>query len=167
MPKIILKVEKNDAIIINEKIACYIVTDELSDAKVKEIVASGKMVLVQGERALDVCKKFNLDGVVKEPDMTKPMKAQLKPLREILKHKTMGVVIPARRHEAMLAGETEPDFIVFEPCEGEYNAEVINWYNELFLIPCAVVLPETENLPKSFDVDFVILNAKNFENFGC
>ena len=88
-------------------------------------------------------------------------------MRENLKHKTLGVIIPTRRHEAMLSGETEPDFIAFSSCESEKDAEVINWYNDLFLIPCAALVSSVKNLSTSFDVDFVIINAKNFENFGC
>ena len=168
MPKIILNIQKNEDIIAkDENIACYIVSDTLAETKIKEVVTTGKMVLVEGKSALDVCQKMGLDGVVMQVDTQKPLKVQIKPLREKLKKKTLGVLIPARRHEAMLVGETEPDFIAFELCEGEHDAEVINWYNELFLIPCAAVLPETGKLPNAFDVDFVIINAKKFENFGC
>ena len=168
MPKIILNIQNNkDIVAKNESIACYIVADKLSATKIKEVAATGKMVLVMGEKALEICRQYNLDGVIKQIDVTKPLKIQIKPLRENLKHKTLGVIIPPRRHEAMLAGETEPDFIAFSSCEAKQDAEVINWYNDLFLIPCAVFISSLKNISGTFDIDFVIINAENFKNFGC
>ena len=113
MPQIILTLNNTDEIIIDDKISCYLISDGFSAEKIKAVVATEKMVLVEGEKALDVCKKYNLDGVVKEIDVTKPVKIQLKKLREELKRKTLCVIIHARRHEAMLAGEVEPEFIDF------------------------------------------------------
>ena len=168
MPKIILNIQTDEDIITNgENIACYIVADKLSATKIKEIIATGKMVLASGEKALDICRQYNLDGIIKQVDITKPLKIQVKPLRETLKHKTLGVIIPARRHEAMLAGETEPDFIAFSSCETKQEAEIINWYNDLFLIPCAAVVSSPKSLSGAFDIDFMIINAENFKNFGC
>ena len=168
MPKIILNIQSNEDLVAkDENIACYIVADTLSEPKIKEVIAIGKMVLSSGKKALDACRQYNLDGVIKQIDPTKPLKIQVKSLRENLKHKTLGIIIPTRRHEAMLAGEVEPDFIAFSSCETERDTEVINWYNELFLIPCAALIASTMNLSEAFDVDFVIINAKNFENFGC
>lgn len=166
MPQIILFVENaGDKIAVSDKIACYIAADTLPAAKIEELVSFKKMVLCCGERALEVCKEHNLDGVVKEIDVKKPVKAQLKPLREALKKKTLGVIVPARRHEAMLAGEVEPEFIAFYPLENGHDVELLSWYNDLFLIPAAWVADSREDL--AADVDFLIVKAKNFENFGC
>ena len=166
MPQIILFVENaGDKIAVSDKIACYIAADTLPAAKIEELVSLKKMVLCCGERALEVCKEHNLDGVVKEIDVKKPVKTQIKPLREALKKKTLGVIVPARRHEAMLAGETEPEFIAFYPLENGHEAELLSWYNDLFLIPAAWVADSREDL--AADVDFLIVKAKNFENFGC
>lgn len=166
MPQIILFVENaEDKIVVSDKIACYLASDTLPSAKIEELVSSKKMVLCSGDRALDICKEHNLDGVVKEIDVKKPVKAQLKPLREALKKKTLGVIVPARRHEAMLAGEVEPEFIAFYPLENGHDAELLSWYNDLFLIPAAWVAESKEDLVA--DVDFLIVKAKNFENFGC
>ena len=120
-----------------------------------------------GPDALDICRKYNLDGLIKEIDVTKPVKAQLKPLREELKKKTLGVIIPARRHEAMLAGEVEPEFIAFKQTNSTDLDEVVSWYNDLFLIPLALVADIKDRINQLPEVDFVIVEAKNFENFGC
>lgn len=166
MPQIILFVENaEDKIAVSDNIACYMAADTLPPAKIKELAALNKMVLCCGDKALEVCKEHNLDGVVKEIDVKKPVKAQLKPLRDALKKKTLGVIVPARRHEAMLAGEVEPEFIAFYPLENGHDAELLLWYNDLFLIPAAWIADTKEDL--AVDVDFAIVKAKNFENFGC
>lgn len=166
MPQIILLIEDaEDKIAVSDKIACYIAADTLPADKIKELISLNKMVLSCGVKALEICKEYNLDGVVKEIDVKKPIKAQLNPLRDALKKKTLGVIIPARRHEAMLAGEVEPEFIAFYPLENGHDAELLSWYNDLFLIPAAWVADSKEDL--AADVDFLIVKAKNFENFGC
>ena len=69
MPQVILYIQKNeDKIYKSDKIACYLAADSLSEERLKEAVATGKMVLTIGSTALDVCQKFGLDGVVKEID---------------------------------------------------------------------------------------------------
>ncbi|MBE6453769.1 MAG: hypothetical protein E7017_02650 [Alphaproteobacteria bacterium] len=168
MPQIILFIENDeDAIFQNDDISCYILSDTISNTKFTQAVATGKMVLSYGDNALEKCKELRLDGVVKKIDVSKPVKIQLKNLRENLKHKTLGVIIPARRHEAMLAGEIEPEFIAFSSNEKGTDCEIIDWYNELFLIPLAWIgANNIAEIPKA-DVDFVIVNSKNFENFGC
>lgn len=163
MPNIILRVERqNDIIHQNEKICCYCLSDELSKAKFDEAIASGKMVLVEGKNALAKCKEYNLDGVMVEPDISKPIKNQLKHLRECLTKKTLGVIIPARRHEAMLAGEIEPEFIAFYSVDKSNDNEVILWYNDLFLMPLAWVSEFKIDKEKENMVDFMIISAENF-----
>ncbi len=168
MPQIILSLEdSNDKIYSHENISCYLLVDTMPENKIKEAVATGKMVLCRGDKALEVCQKNGLDGVVKTIDTSKPLKVQLKPLREALKKKTLGVLVPARRHEAMLAGEVEPEFIAFYGQDEARDKDIISWYNELFLIPLAWVADDNLPKAKALDVDFVIISAKNFENFGC
>lgn len=166
MPQIIQLIEKDeDEIIVSDKVACYIVAAELSVKKIQAAAAVGKMVLCQGNNALDMCRLHNLDGIVAKVDVSKPLKAQVKPLREALKKKTLGVIVPARRHEAMLAGEVEPDFIAFYSSAAEHDADFLSWYDELFLIPSAWVASGSETAVP--ETDFVIADAKKIKNFGC
>ena len=163
MPNIILRVEKqNDKIHQSENICCYCLSDELPKAKFDEAIASGKMVLVEGKNALAKCKEYNLDGVTVTIDTSKPLKAQVKSLRESLKKKTLGIIIPARRHEAMLAGETEPEFIAFYSDDKAKDDEVIAWYNELFLMPLAWLCDSKNDKQKESSVDFMIISSENF-----
>ena len=163
MPNIILRVEKQeDKISKNEDICCYCLSSDLPKAKFDEAVAEGKMVLVEGDKALEKCKEYNLDGVVKQIDTSKPLKAQVKFLREALKKKTLGIIIPARRHEAMLAGEVEPEFIAFYSDDKSKDDDVISWYNELFLMPLAWVCEASADTQKTDKVEFMMVSAENF-----
>lgn len=163
MPKIILQIKKQeDKIVKNDEICCYCLSSDLPKAKFDEAIASGKMVLVEGGSALEKCKECNLDGVVKEIDVSKPLKAQVKSLREALKKKALGIIIPARRHEAMLAGEIEPEFIAFYSNDKNKDDDIISWYNDLFLIPVAWVCDGKNNKEKEDKVDFVMISAENF-----
>lgn len=163
MPNIILKIEKTeDKISKNEDICCYCLSSDLPKEKFDEAVATSKMVLVEGDKALEKCKEYNLDGVVKKIDVSKPLKMQVKSLRESLKKKTLGIIIPARRHEAMLAGEVEPEFIAFYSEDKAKDDDIISWYNDLFLMPLAWVCETTIDTQKKDKVDFMIVSAENF-----
>ena len=163
MPNIILRIEKpTDKISKSENICCYCLSDNVAKSFFDEAKATGKMVLVEGVNALAKCKEYNLDGVMVKIDTSKPLKAQVKSLRENLKKKTLGIVIPARRHEAMLAGEIEPEFIAFYSDNKSRDDEVISWYNDLFLMPLAWVCEDKSDNAKESLVDFMIVSAENF-----
>ena len=168
MPQIILAINNPDDEVVNSNdISCYLISDNLSEQQIKKALSFGKMVLVKGENAIDVCNKYNLDGVVKKVDTSKPIKIQLKYLREKLRKKTLGVIIPARRHEAMLAGEVEPEFIAFYSDNQLKDKDVISWYNDLFLIPSAWIVDDNLEKANLMEVDFLIIDSKKIKNFGC
>jgi hypothetical protein len=73
------------------------------------------------------------------------------------------VIIPARRHEAMLAGEVEPEFIAFRSNNTDKDADVIAWYNEFFLIPLAWVYETEGDVNKINGVDFAIVDSKKLK----
>ena len=168
MPQIILAINNPDDEVVNSNdISCYLISDNLSEQQIKKALSFGKMVLVKGENAIDVCNKYNLNGVVKKVDTSKPIKIQLKYLREKLRKKTLGVIIPARRHEAMLAGEVEPEFIAFYSDNQLKDKDVISWYNDLFLIPSAWIVDDNLEKANLMEVDFLIIDSKKIKNFGC
>ena len=168
MPQIILAINNPDDEVVNSNdISCYLISDNLSEQQIKKALSFGKMVLVKGENAIDVCNKYNLNGVVKKVDTSKPIKIQLKYLREKLRKKTLGVIIPARRHEAMLAGEVEPEFIAFYSDNQLKDKDIISWYNDLFLIPSAWIVDDNLEKANLMEVDFLIIDSKKIKNFGC
>ena len=47
------------------------------------------------------------------------------------------------------------------------KADVIKWYNELFLIQSAIDLSSGLQDIKGLDVDFVIINSSDYDDFSC
>ncbi len=170
MPQIILKINnKNDKIYEDDNICCYIADTFLPDNVIDKIIKTNKLLLWQGENANEKAKTIG-NGVVINTDPTKPMKAQIKPLRESLKSsKILGAVIEPSRHEAMLASETEPEFIALRIRDKDLSKtkELISWYNDLFLIQIAADMTEYKGDIKDFDVDFVIINSQDYADFSC
>ena len=170
MPQIILKINNNsDKIYENDDICCYILESELSDSTVNNVINTGKPVLFAGKHATDKLKTFG-DGIIIDVDSQKPLKPQVRPIREkISTKKIIGTIIEPTRHEAMLASETEPEFVIFRVSEHNFDKakNLIEWYNELFLIQCAAQSNSFFPRLKELDVDFLVINSQNFDDFSC
>ena len=163
MPKFIIKIEKKDAELVNNEDICCYVADENSNPKVlAQAMSSDKLVL--GENA-DFCREKNLDGLLIDHKVDEKFPKFIKPLQKQFKGKFMGICCHPSRHEAMIASEAEPDFVIFAVNkDNEAEAlEVMRWYAELFLIQSAVTY--FENMDKNLlDLaDFVILNASDYK----
>ncbi len=165
MPDIILKINTaEDKIHHSDKICCYFVASPLPEAVQNELSATGRMILCAP--GIDMPS----DGLIAEVDSSKPVKVQLRPLREKLgTKKALGAVINPTRHEAMLASETEPEFVAFRlTAENMSHAvDVIKWYNELFLIQSAADLSAGLQDVSGLDLDFVIINSRDYDDFSC
>lgn len=166
MPDIILKINTpEDKIYTSNHICCYWFASKPSANQRQQTAAAGKLILASPD--IDIADN---DGVVVAVDSTKPLKAQIRPWREkIGGKKALGVIINPTRHEAMLASETEPEFVAFRFNQDNAAAasEVIKWYNELFLIQSAVDLSGGLVDIHGLDVDFVIINSSNYDDFSC
>ena len=171
MPQIILKINTiNDKIYDSENVCCYLADASLPENSLQKIKNSGKLLLLFGDKAAEKLKPLDADGIVVWTDSKKPIKAQIRPLREkIGAKKALGVVIAAIRHEAMLASEVEPEFVAFRLDQENkgLEADVIKWYNELFLIQSAIDLSSGLQDIKGLDVDFVIINSSDYDDFSC
>ena len=171
MPNIILKINNiTDTIHKSDNIVSYLIDASLGENFIKNFTNDGKMVLLCGKDAASTCKELNVDGIVSELDINLPIKAQVTMIREIIGgQKVFGAIIPARKHEAMLVSETDPDFVCFK-FTGEINPranDIIQWYNDLFLIQLAIDMTEVKHDLCGEDTDFIIINSENYENFGC
>ncbi len=171
MPKFILKINQStDAVYDDDAICCYLLDTSLGKEFISKFNAQDKMKLLCGKNATELCGEYQADGILFEPDLKQPLKVQIKKARTQIGKKVLGVVICPRRHEAMLAGETEPEFVAFSFSKEESNQakEVISWYNELFLIQSALDM-EKEVLADaaSYDTDFIIINSRDYKDFGC
>lgn len=171
MPNFILKLNSTqDTVYQSENIICYLLDTKLGSDFIKSFDAQGKMVLLQGKEAAPLCKSLDTSGMVLELDTGLPIKAQVIQIRETIgAQKVFGAIIPPRRHEAMLISETEPEFVAFKfsVYEQAKAAELIAWYNELFLIQSAVDLSDGLQEFSNLDTDFVIINSSDYKDFGC
>lgn len=166
MPKFIIQIGHQDQDLIdNDDICCYL-ADENSDSKILELAkASDKLVLAVGENCGAFCLALNLDGVMttQTPDENYPK--YIKALQKQIGKKFFGARVAPTRHEAMIAGEAEPDFIAFA-LEGADLAEAqatISWYSELFLIQSAVIWRDDIDDFSQFNTDFLILNSVEYK----
>lgn len=171
MPNIILKINaETDKIYDHTDICCYLAAASLPETLLRRLAASEKLLLLSGAAAADRVKELDAGGLVAEVDPQKPVKAQIRPLREkIGLKKALGAVIEPTRHQAMLASETEPEFVAFRITRENASAaaEVIRWYNELFLIQSALDLSSGLIEGKLPETDFVIINSRDYDDFSC
>lgn len=171
MPQFILKINTpDDKIYDDDKIVCYLADTALPDSLLQNLCSGSKMLLLSGAGAPERCKQIGADGVVSVVDTSKPVKAPLQKVREVIGEKAVLVpVIPPRRHEAMLAAETEPALVAFTvtPENLDTAAPLLKWYNELFLIQSAVDLTAGLVDISDLEADFVIINSADYADFSC
>ena len=163
MKKLIIRItQENKDLLKDEKIGCFIVPENLSENFMSDFVTAAKeankLVLIEGENAPETYQKYNADGfIVSTVKEEKPQKI-LKQLKARNPQAVMGVITRNRRHEAMLVSECEPDFVIFRFWKDGFNenAELLKWYNDLFLIQNAALIEEDCDY-KSLPADFIIL----------
>lgn len=171
MPKIILKINHiSDTVFDDENICCYLIDTAVGQEFISKFDPHGRLFLLCGDQAAACCMSPQIDGMVAELDLTQPIKIQVNKIRAAIgTKKVLGTVICPRRHEAMLVSETEPDFVAFKftPEESTKAHEVISWYNELFLIQSALDMETVLSDAASYDTDFIIINSRDYKDFGC
>lgn len=163
MPKFIIKIEEKDIELQNNKDICCYIAEEKSNSKVlSKAKASDKLVLSED---IDFCIKQELDGVLIRHEIDEKFSKYMKSLQKTLKNKYTGIYCNPTRHEAMIASEAEPDFVIFDVNENnqEKALEVMSWYAELFLIQSAVTYFEKIDKKLLDFADFVILNASDYK----
>jgi len=172
MQKFILSInEPDEQVIADEQVVCHELSTSLPlpilEQYIQKLHQTDSLILLRGANAVALCKKYNCDGVVVEVNNDSPYKKQLLPLREQLGNKKIiGVIIPLSRHAAMIVGESEPEFIAFriDSVEELPNAQnLIQWYNELFLIQSAVIGTSDISVLSSLETDFVMISPKNYK----
>lgn len=175
MPKFIIKIEDEKAELIQDNdVCCYIISSDLSRNFIaqtaKDASNRNQLVLVAGSSAVELCLELNLDGVVINVSGSEKVETELIDARKkIGRNKTLGVICRNRRHEIMVVGEAEPEFVILNVWNDgkEKVKELIAWYNELFLIQLALEFNDKELDVNEFDADFVILNSQEYKNIGC
>lgn len=165
MQKFIIKItEENDKLIQDSALECYLLTSTLSPEFIADFAQKAKeqkkIVLVEGENAAEICKEQSLDGIVIDVSASEKIKREYEKNKKIIGSKIIGMITRNRRHEAMIASECEPDFLIFQAwIDGQEKVkELVAWYNDLFLIQSAVVCRDENVAFEDFKADIVILN---------
>lgn len=159
--------QENTNLLNNDKIGCFILPDtinpEFAERFINEAGQKGKLVLVYGDNALQFYQKFNPDGLIINTVKEENPRKFIENIRAKAKKAIIGAVSRNRRHEAMLVSEAEPDFIIFQIWKDglENNLELIDWYNEFFLIQNAAWIVEDINFT-DLKCDFVILDDDKY-----
>ncbi len=161
--------QENFKLLDNAEIGCFILPDttsaEFTAAFITKAHAADKLVLCDGDKALDFYLQYNPDGLilntVKEANPAK----MIKEVQKKAKRAVLGVVTRNRRHEAMIVSECEPDFVIFKFWKDGLaaNKELLDWYAELFLIQNAAQIEEDFDF-SSLNADFIILDDVKYDS---
>jgi len=99
--------------------------------------------------ALDQAAAEGIDGVhLNEPTGIAAARARLGPGRIV------GAACGLSRHAGMVAGEAGADYVMFggldrAPTPGDELFELVRWWSELFVIPCAAAAPPDPALARA------------------
>ena len=168
MHKFIVSLTSEDMTLIESPdIECFLVNTE--EKHTRELIETAKrhnkLILVNGENACEVCKKYDADGVLIDLSKSEHCAKDVNFARKQIGDKVLGVISRNRRHESMLMSECEPDFVAFKVWQQgiEQTKELVAWYNEMFLIQSAVVLEEPILNLQNFECDIIIISAAEYK----
>lgn len=174
MPKFILYISKEDfSALKNKEIECFVVDASLSADFLSEFnrqaQAQSKIVLAYGENAAAICQQYEMDGLVQDLSSSPNPQKDSQNLRQKAGSKILGLISRNRRHEAMILSEIEPDFLAFRIWQQgqESLKELVNWYNELFLIQSAVFVEEQNVDCTNLETDNLIIKSSWYKDFSC
>lgn len=165
MQRFIVSITQENFELIEDKyVGCFIVPDKSDFGFIKNFVqkakAAEKLVLISGESAADIMIKTGADGFVADTATDEHPNRIVKSARTNFPKAVIGAICRNRRHEAMLVSECEPDFVIFRVWKdgAAKTAELLSWYNELFLIQSAIMPMDNDMDTKSFEADFVVVD---------
>lgn len=173
MPNFILNItsQDDDLMLQNPEIQCVLLNSDISEQELQKIVhqilSAGKIVILTGKKAVDLVKILNADGVLIDLSKSNNIKKDIADVRNRISGGFLGVICRNRRHEAMIASENDPDFIVFKVWSdgAEKTIELAEWYSEFFLLQMAV-FPQDENIDfNKYPADIFILTPEQYKIF--
>lgn len=161
MQKFIINISQQNFDLLEDKnLECFILSSNLADSFKAEFAkkAKEKQKLVLSFDVQSVTN-FDLDGIIIDLSKSENIASDYKTITQGLKKKFIGTICRNRRHEAMLVGECEPDFVIFRAWNDgkEKVQELTSWFNEMFLLQSAL-LPVEDVEFKDFETDFIILD---------
>lgn len=174
MPKFILYItEPDDSLLKNTEAECFLLDSSLPAEFcwrfVQEAQAQDKLVLAYGDQAEKLCGQYHFDGILLDLSKNENPATEAKKLREKHKNRILGFISRNRRHEAMILSEAEPDFLAFRLWQQGADSvkELVNWYNELFLIQSAVLVEEKDIDLTKLEADNLIIKSSWYKDFSC
>lgn len=168
MQKFIINItEKSCDLIEDNNLECFLLKSDSDKEFIDKFtnLAHEKGKLVLSNDAVLTCN-HGLDGVVIDLSKSENIKKDYEILTKGLKKKFVGAICRNRRHEAMLVGECEPDFVIFRAwIDGkEKIKELTSWFNEMFLLQSALLPLEDVDFT-NFETDFIILDDIKYKIF--
>lgn len=171
MQKFIVEItEENEALIQDPALECYLITSSLERGFAAGFAVGRLRPASWFWPAAEMRRRCAAIWGWTVLCWTFPHRKKSKPILTVpskrpAKDKVSGLIVRGRRHEAMLAGECEPDFIIFQAWRDglEKIRELVQWYSELFLIQSAVFCREEGVDFRSLAADIVILNDRFYK----
>jgi len=171
MQKIILKVTDENFNLDNyADIECFALSSNLAESflhkTIEKMQKNGKISLIYGENSDILCKKLLADGAIIDLSASEHIKKDFDSAKANAgKNKIFGIITRSRRHEAMIAAECEPDFIIFKVWEdlSEKQTELFDWYQEFFLIQNAADMCGEDVCKDIINTDILIADEKKYK----
>lgn len=169
MQKFIIKITTEDfSLLKDSNLECFWLDPALSENFYKKFTtqAQAKGQLVMGSHS-EAVQKFNLDGLIVDLSQSENIAQDYAAATNGLKNKLTGIICRNRRHEAMLAGECSPDFIIFRAWKdgADKIKDLTAWYNDMFVIQSALLPMDQEMDITAFKTDFVIFDDSKYKIF--
>jgi thiamine-phosphate pyrophosphorylase len=144
-------------------VAAFVLTSREIDERVRAACQRHRLsLLLLGDAA--AARAAEVDGVhVARPDQVTPARAQMG------RGRLVGASCGMSRHDAMLAGEAGADYVLFGSPDAEPTAkvaELVGWWSELFVLPCAaagIFSAESARSMAAAGADFIATHQANVE----
>ena len=162
----------NDELMISsQEIQCYTLNSDMDFGALKDITSkllkAEKIVLLHGNKTLELCKNLRADGIIVDLTSSKNIKKDIETIRQKSGDMTLGIICRNRRHEAMIVSENEPDFIIFKVWHDgqDKTIELAKWYNEFFLLQMAIMPQDDDIAFEEYLADIMILTPETYKIF--
>lgn len=172
MQNLIIRItQENNSLLADNALQCFILNTSLPETFLKgfteKAVSTGKLVLYTGENAAEFYERHDCSGFLLDTTKEEIKQKDIKKIFAAHPHAIKGLICRNRRHEAMLAGECEPDFIVFRTWKDGFaeNKKLLDWYAELFLIQSAAQIEDDGINFAELNTDFIILTDSQYKIF--
>ena len=149
------------------EIECYAFASNIVSADMTaQIKKSDKLALIYGDGAATVCKKVSADGVIVDLSASEHIKKDFTAVqKEAGADKLFGIVCRSRRHEAMIASECEPNFVIFKVWEelSDKQRELFDWYQEFFLLQSAAEMCGEKPCQEKINTDILLVDEEKYK----